>query len=99
MSDNTPIEHLELWRFEKREEERDAAEAKAEAKQEEEAERLRCMALARADYDAEKHGWAQEQDDCDHPEHDHGICLHCGKDIMDDIIDRAELMRDSMEDR
>lgn len=36
----------------------------------------------------------REQEDCPHDEHDHGICLDCGKDIMDDLIDRAEMMRD-----
>lgn len=34
------------------------------------------------------------QEECPHDEHDHGICLDCGKDIMDDLIDRAEMMRD-----
>lgn len=34
MSDRTPIEHLEHWRFEKREAERDAAEARAEQPEE-----------------------------------------------------------------
>ena len=34
------------------------------------------------------------QDCCPHDEHDHGICLECAKDIMDDLIDRAEMLRD-----
>jgi hypothetical protein len=36
----------------------------------------------------------QEQEECPHDEHDHGICLDCGKDIMDDLIGRAELLED-----
>ena len=32
------------------------------------------------------------QEECPHDEHDHGICLDCGKDIWDDLIDRAELL-------
>ena len=33
-------------------------------------------------------------DCCPHDERDHGICLDCGKDIMDDLIGRAEILRD-----
>lgn len=33
-------------------------------------------------------------DCCPHDEHDHGICLDCGKDIMDDLVGRSELLRD-----
>lgn len=40
-----------------------------------------------------------EQDECPHDEHDHGICLDCGKDIMDDLVDAAEMARDAAEDR
>jgi hypothetical protein len=36
----------------------------------------------------------QEQEECPHDEHDHGICLDCGKDIMDELIGRAELLED-----
>jgi hypothetical protein len=36
----------------------------------------------------------REQEECPHEEHDHGICLDCGKDIMDDLIGRAELLED-----
>jgi hypothetical protein len=39
------------------------------------------------------------QEECPHDEHDHGICIDCGKDIMDDLIGRAEMMRDAAEDR
>lgn len=38
-------------------------------------------------------------DDCPHDEHDHGICLECGKDIWDDIVGAAEMACDAMEDR
>jgi len=34
------------------------------------------------------------QDECPHDEHDHGYCLECGKDILDDLISHAELMRE-----
>jgi len=36
----------------------------------------------------------EQEEECPHDEHDHGICLDCGKDIMDDLIGRAELLRD-----
>lgn len=37
----------------------------------------------------------QDQDDncqecCPHDEHDHGICLDCGKDRTDDLVGDAE---------
>lgn len=31
-----------------------------------------------------------ETDDCPHDEHDHGVCLDCGKDITESLIARAE---------
>lgn len=31
-----------------------------------------------------------EDDECDHKDHDHGMCLYCGKDIMDDLVAAAE---------
>jgi len=31
-----------------------------------------------------------EQETCPHDEHDHGICLDCGKDILDDLVCAAE---------
>jgi len=34
------------------------------------------------------------QEECPHDEHDHGYCLECGKDILDDLISHAELMRE-----
>lgn len=40
-----------------------------------------------------------DEDECPHDEHDHYICLDCGKDIMDDVIAAAELRADSMQDR
>jgi len=36
----------------------------------------------------------EEQEECPHDEHDHGICLDCGKDIFDDLVGRAEMLRD-----
>jgi hypothetical protein len=40
-----------------------------------------------------------EADDCPHDEHDHGICLDCGRDIHDDLVAAAEFNADSREDR
>lgn len=37
--------------------------------------------------------------ECPHDEHDHGICLSCGKDINDDLVGRAEAWADAREDR
>ena len=28
--------------------------------------------------------------ECDHPEHDHGICLDCGEDITNDLVSKSE---------
>lgn len=36
----------------------------------------------------------QEEEQCPHDEHDHGICLDCGKDIWEDIVGAAEMRRD-----
>jgi hypothetical protein len=36
----------------------------------------------------------QEQAECPHDEHDHYICLDCGKDLLDDMITRSDLLRD-----
>lgn len=41
----------------------------------------------------------QEQEDCTHDEHDHGICLYCAKDITDDLVSRAEAASDAAQDR
>lgn len=48
---------------------------------------------------AEAYEKAQEQEECPHDELDHGVCLSCGKDCFDDVIDAAEYYRDCMEDR
>lgn len=40
----------------------------------------------------------QERLECDHAEHEHGICLNCSKDITDDLVARAEAAADSRED-
>lgn len=45
------------------------------------------------------HKRQQEQEECDHDEHDHGICLSCGKDIFDDLVAAAEFRNDCREDR
>ena len=49
-----------------------------------------------AEYKAWRKARAQREleEECPHVEHDHGYCLECGKDIMDDLIGRAELLRD-----
>lgn len=36
----------------------------------------------------------EDEDECPHDEHDHYICLDCGKDIMDTLIDRADMLGD-----
>jgi Fe2+ or Zn2+ uptake regulation protein len=60
---------------------------------------LRELQIQRAAYNAEKAEREAYEDECPHDEHDHGICLECGKDIMDDLVGRAEMLRDEMEDR
>jgi hypothetical protein len=32
----------------------------------------------------------EEKEECDHDEHDHGICLACGEDITDTLVGEAE---------
>ncbi len=72
---------------------------------EEEADEIRVKAMyeARAEYDAatpaERAKVLSKEDECPHDEHDHGICLECGKDIMDDLVAAAELAADCREDR
>lgn len=34
------------------------------------------------------------QEECPHDEHDHYICLDCGKDILDDKIGEAEMLEE-----
>jgi hypothetical protein len=41
----------------------------------------------------------REQQACDHAEHDHGICLACGADILDTLAGQAEDAADAREDR
>ena len=36
---------------------------------------------------------------CDHEEHDHGICIHCGADITDTLAGQAEDAADAAQDR
>ena len=38
-----------------------------------------------------------EMEDCEHKEHDHGICLDCEKDITNDLVGEAEWIRDQEE--
>jgi hypothetical protein len=58
----------------------------------EQREEERDRAEAKAEYDREKR--REEQEECPHDDHEHGVCIECGKDIMDDLIGRAEMMRD-----
>ena len=39
------------------------------------------------------------EDQCTHEELDHGICLECGKDCMDDLVAQAEYYADCKADR
>lgn len=32
----------------------------------------------------------KSKEECPHDEHDHGICLDCGKDIMDHLVTESE---------
>jgi len=41
----------------------------------------------------------REQAECDHEEHDHGICLACGADITDTLAGQAEDAADAAQDR
>ena len=43
--------------------------------------------------------WKTCQACCPHDEHDHGICLCCEKDILNDLVARAEARADSFQDR
>jgi len=33
---------------------------------------------------------ASNEEECIHWEHDHGICMECGEDILDDLVGAAE---------
>lgn len=90
--------------FEKREEEHERLLA-MDDEEREEYEYQRDMYYARHEYDHEKARAErratgtrvtdpEDEDECPHDEHDHYICLDCGKDIMDDLISRADMMRD-----
>jgi len=39
------------------------------------------------------------EQECEHDEHDHGICLACGADITDALAGQAEDAADAREDR
>ncbi len=62
------------------------------------AEYLTEMARQRAEYDRTR-AQEKEQEECDHEEHDHGICLYCAKDITDNLIAKAESAADARDDR
>jgi hypothetical protein len=67
--------------------------------EEEEMEFSRAEALAEyGAYKTQKQR-EEEQEECSHDEHDHGICLNCGKDIFDDLVGRADFLRDSIRDQ
>jgi hypothetical protein len=39
------------------------------------------------------------EQECDHEEHDQGICLACGADITDELAGQAEDAADAAQDR
>jgi hypothetical protein len=41
----------------------------------------------------------REQQECEHMEHDHGICIVCGADITDTLAGQAEDAADAAQDR
>ena len=41
----------------------------------------------------------REQQECEHPEHDHGHCIECGADLTDTLAGQAEDAADAREDR
>ena len=41
----------------------------------------------------------ETEEECEHDEHDHGICLHCGKDVWDDVVAAAEFRAECLENR
>jgi hypothetical protein len=93
----------DFYKFEEREAEKEAAEHAQELEKEEEeyeAARIASMQEALGEYAAHKAQKMLEayQEECPHDEHDHGICLDCGKDIFDDIVGRADIYRDSLND-
>lgn len=59
------------------------------------AERESSMADAKAHYFKA----VPKSSDCPHTDHEHGICIECGKDIWDDIVARAESAAEAKEDR
>ena len=92
INDNISIEHLQLWRFENARPSGTLRKLKPKNARNEKTDRLEAMALARADYDQEKARIKreEEQDECPHDEHDHYVCLECGKQLdVGEFIDRA----------
>ena len=50
-------------------------------------------------YGAEAARIYREQQACGHDEHDHGICIECGADILDTLAGQAEDAADAAQDR
>ena len=44
----------------------------------------------KAEYDAGKLDPVEDEEECEHWEHDHFICMDCGEDVIDDLVGRAE---------
>ena len=32
----------------------------------------------------------EDEEECEHDEHDHGYCLDCGEDVLNDLVGRSE---------
>ena len=56
-----------------------------------------CKVCYKPCWEAYSHKECEEE--CPHDEHDHGICLDCGKDIFNDLVAQAEFAADCREDR
>jgi hypothetical protein len=48
------------------------------------------MATMEAEYKAGKLDPKEDEEECEHWEHDHYICMDCGKDCINDFIGDAE---------
>ena len=47
-------------------------------------------ATMEAEYDAGKLDPVEDEEECEHDEHEHGYCIDCGEDVIDDLVGRAE---------
>jgi hypothetical protein len=65
-----------------------------------EARMLEAMLEAREEWEHRRAIQKQKeyQDECPHDEHDHGICLDCGKDVWDDVVASAEFRAECLRD-